>query len=234
MLFTKNKNLFYLTFVFIALLPACDKINSLLDKQQSGSDTNSSTSAPPTEDKKTPSPFPAPPEKPSPFPAPPAPAKEKNITPPAPQKMGSSNKRIPSITEIPVEAPLTLPVDRLITDSSGRKLDVTITARYGTEIAVTRKKDSKSFDLPIEKLSEADITFVLKLPTSSKPEKVDPFVTRRIKMIQNYEKDIIRLREEVVSGNFSTSQMRGKNKEQGKIDLKIQDLQDQIRRHLAQ
>ncbi len=166
----------------------------------------------------------------SPFPSPPTSPAEKKKS----KQQSSTGKRKPSLTEIAVESPASLPVDRLITDSAGRKLDVIITARYEKEIAVIRKKDSKTFELPIAKLSEEDIAFVLQFLASKKPKKADPFIVRREKMIEGYKKDIDRLRESVASGSNTTSQMRSKVKEQGRIKLKIKELKRQINEKLAQ
>lgn len=143
----------------------------------------------------------------------------------------SADKRKPSITELPVNNPVSLPLDRQLTDAGGRKLDVTITARYEKELAVIRKKDSKAFTLPIEKLSDTDMAFALKLPLSIKPAKTDPFITRREKMLTRYREDQIRLREKLASGTLNTSQMRGVVKDQKNLDLKIQDTKKQIQEH---
>lgn len=137
-------------------------------------------------------------------------------------------KRKPLITELPVDNPIILPIDHIITDSSGRKLNAIITARYENEIAVIRKKDSKAFDLPISKLSQSDLDFVSKLPITEKPEKVAPYIVKCEKQIEQYTKDILKLREKLASGTLNTSQMRGNTKEQARVDAKIQDLKKQI------
>ena len=202
-------------------LPACDKPGSLSEEEQST--TSEPLKRPQDKTAKSTS-------KESKNPVSkykPAPQKE-----PVPKKQ--NDRRKPSLTELPVDNPPSLPVDRQITDSAGRKLDVTITARYKLEIAVVRKKDSKAFDLPIDKLSDEDIAFVLAFPISRKLPKADTYVAGRQNIIEQYEKDILRLRKEVASGRLTTSQMRSKVKEQQKLDKKIAERKKEIRVHRQQ
>lgn len=140
-------------------------------------------------------------------------------------------QRKPTVTELPVIAPNSLPLDRQITDSKGRKLDVIITARYDKEIAVIRKRDAKPFDLPMEKLSEEDLSFVRSLPVSEKPREIDDYIKNRQKLIANLQKNIDRLNRDVTSGSLTTSQMRAKNKEAKSLGEKIQVLERAIEDH---
>jgi hypothetical protein len=52
------------------------------------------------------------------------------------------------------------PVDRLITDSKGRSIDVSITGRGLTHVNFRKKSDNKSFELPLKQLSDRDQTFI--------------------------------------------------------------------------
>jgi hypothetical protein len=57
----------------------------------------------------------------------------------------------------------TFPADRSITDSQGRKMEVTLQSKTATSIKFVRKADGKEFDLPLEKLSVEDRTFIATL-----------------------------------------------------------------------
>ena len=57
----------------------------------------------------------------------------------------------------------TFPADRAITDSQGRKMEVTLQSKTATSIKFVRKADGKEFDLPLEKLSVEDRTFIATL-----------------------------------------------------------------------
>lgn len=56
------------------------------------------------------------------------------------------------------------PVTRTLTDNAGRPLEATIIGRDTTSITVIRKSDGSRFDIPYDKLSAADQTFVVNLP----------------------------------------------------------------------
>ena len=55
------------------------------------------------------------------------------------------------------------PADRSITDSQGRKMEGTLQSKTATSIKLVRKADGKEFDLPLEKLSIEDRTFIATL-----------------------------------------------------------------------
>jgi hypothetical protein len=58
----------------------------------------------------------------------------------------------------------TYPVRRTVTDNTGRPLEATIIGRNATSITVIRKSDGARFEIPYNRLSEADQAFVVTLP----------------------------------------------------------------------
>lgn len=76
----------------------------------------------------------------------------------------------PTPTDGPVVTPA-LPVHRVLTDTSGRKLDATILERTATDIKCTRTSDGVEFSIALAKLSLADRRFLAEL---DKPALVPP------------------------------------------------------------
>ena len=68
-------------------------------------------------------------------------------------------------------AATTFPLDHTITDSQGRKMDVTLTGKTENTVKFTRKSDGKEFEVELEKISEDDRKYVagLKVPPTKKP-----------------------------------------------------------------
>ena len=65
-----------------------------------------------------------------------------------------------------------LPIQRILTDMGGRKLDVTILEKHNTTVTVRRTSDSKVYNLDLDKLSEEDRKFANGLrhtPPASSP-----------------------------------------------------------------
>ncbi len=63
----------------------------------------------------------------------------------------------------------TLPVRRVLTDVEGRSVEVDILKRTAAHVTVLRVSDTKEFQLPFNRLSEADQAFVSRLPLSAPP-----------------------------------------------------------------
>lgn len=63
----------------------------------------------------------------------------------------------------------TLPVVRTLTDTAGRKIDVTITEKTATAIKAKRVSDGKEFNFELTKLSAADQAFIAGLAAASAP-----------------------------------------------------------------
>jgi hypothetical protein len=78
---------------------------------------------------------------------------------------------LPLRAEEPTQIPKTptpnataaFPADRSITDSQGRKMEVTLQSKTATSVKFVRKADGQEFDLPLEKLSVEDRTFIATL-----------------------------------------------------------------------
>lgn len=71
----------------------------------------------------------------------------------------------PTVAVAPVVEPVvalgtTMPVQRTLTDTAGRKLDVTIFEKSATAIRARRTSDAKEFELPLDKLSVEDQAFI--------------------------------------------------------------------------
>lgn len=56
------------------------------------------------------------------------------------------------------------PITRTLTDNTGRPLEATIIGRNANSITVIRKSDGSRFDIPYNRLSAGDQTFVMSLP----------------------------------------------------------------------
>ena len=70
--------------------------------------------------------------------------------------------------------PTTLPQDRDIIDTNGRKLSGTILSKTETAIKFHRKSDGKEFDIPVTTLSAADQQFVKECQAATPPTPTPP------------------------------------------------------------
>lgn len=235
-----NNRTYLLRTWFIAIIPvalsltACDKLNTLIEKKSPSENASSKVEKKtnqsitpgkithpsleqekkPTDSSKSTALFPDNGSKTSP------PAQKK---PPAPL-------RKPSLTERPVENPVYLPLDREITDIAGRKIHVTITARYEKEIALVRKGETKTFNFPIEKLSETDSAFARNLPVSEKPPVVDPFIQREMIRNKHRHDEIAKNRRDITSASLTSSQKRSLMTREKKLLKEIAESEEVIKK----
>ncbi|BET67806.1 hypothetical protein ASA1KI_27240 [Opitutales bacterium ASA1] len=63
-------------------------------------------------------------------------------------------------------APPSFPVDRVLTDRTGRTVAVRVLARSDTEVRFVRESDGVGFQYAIASLSDADQAFLRRFPTS--------------------------------------------------------------------
>ncbi len=70
-----------------------------------------------------------------------------------------------------------LPVNRTLTDTAGRKIEATITAKTDTSVKFRRRSDSKEFELELEKLSPQDREFVKAIGKPGPIEKTEIEIT---------------------------------------------------------
>jgi len=81
------------------------------------------------------------------------------------------------------------PLDRTITNSQGKSLDVTIQGKDSTNLYADRRADGERFTIPIRSLSFKDRLFAMVLPNEAAPPKVIPrkkedgYVETRMKLI---------------------------------------------------
>ena len=105
-------------------------------------------------------------------------AADKNADPPF------SFEEKKSATEVEPEpakketAPIQLPLQRTIVDSSGRKLEANVLAKRDGFLAVERILDEKQFSLNLADLSESDQAFFANVQDSS-IEEVKEYATRK-------------------------------------------------------
>jgi hypothetical protein len=83
-----------------------------------------------------------------------------------PQRQDSPDKMVfqrvvqPPVRQPAQSAPTILPAKREITDSSGRKMQVTILSRTADAIRIRRDGDGREYEIPITKLSDDDREFL--------------------------------------------------------------------------
>jgi|GEM_PF-2954150 len=88
-----------------------------------------------------------------------------------------------------------LPLDRTLTNESGKTLEVTVIGRDADSVTIIRKADGMRFVYSINSLSKKDRDFANSLPLTPAPEKgasgsreKDPYVARREDRIKELEK----------------------------------------------
>lgn len=106
----------------------------------------------------------------------------------------------------------TLPVQRTLTDTGGRKIDVTITEKAATAIRVRRTSDGKDYDLPLAKLSADDQTFVASVesatpvtPVTLGTTPVDPTAPHKLNYIPDPTSPNGKIRILLVAGTHDPS-----------------------------
>lgn len=95
------------------------------------------------------------------------------LPPPTTKKNGESedtggNRSVMGM--LPIAKP-TIPVQWKLTDVEGRSLDATIVGKRDSFLTLVRTADGKRFDLPLDRLSEADQKRVKALDNKSAPTK---------------------------------------------------------------
>lgn len=76
---------------------------------------------------------------------------------------------------IALAEPAFLPVQRTLTDTAGRKMEVMIFSKTDTSVRVRRVSDAQEFEIPIVKLSDEDRAFLtINKPEDTKPEAAAP------------------------------------------------------------
>lgn len=106
-------------------------------------------------------------------------------------------------TASPAPATITpFPVTRSVTDSAGRKLEGAILSKDADSIRFRRTSDGKEFDLPLDKLSPVDQSFIatLKAPATTLP----PADNKPIKVLYTIPHDA------VLVGDFYNLEALGK------------------------
>lgn len=88
-----------------------------------------------------------------------------------------------------------LPLDRTITNTQGKSLEVTIQGKDSVNLQVDRRADGERFEIPIQSLVWKDRIVAMRLPNEAAPPKVvvnekavDPYVASR-------QKELAALRE---------------------------------------
>lgn len=129
---------------------------------------------------------------------------------------------------------VTYPVDRLLNDTKGRPLDVSIQGRSPNHISFVRKSDGKQFDFAIADLAPSDQTFVHQLPINlersrtlgSKKGPTPPYIANREKEIAKLTTQVERLIEDKKYATKSTS--AGFKRDLDRAKAEIRRLQRQI------
>lgn len=108
----------------------------------------------------------------------------------------------PQITE--------LPVDRTITNSEGKSLEVRIIGREKDFITVERISDNARFDIPVSRLLEPDRRFIDRIRKTKAPKEPEPpapveadYVATRRAMIEDLESKADLYRKEIKSRTLS-------------------------------
>lgn len=82
-----------------------------------------------------------------------------------------------------------LPLDRTITNTQGKSLEVTIQGKDSVNLQVDRRADGERFEIPIQSLVWKDRIVAMRLPNEAAPPKVIPrkkedgYVETRMKLI---------------------------------------------------
>lgn len=98
--------------------------------------------------------------------------------------------------------PVSLPVERVLLDASGRELPARIIGRAGEQITVERLSDGARFDLSLASLSPGDQAFLrgvadLAAPSApAVPRVPSPYVQTRLDQIARLKEENERLRTE--------------------------------------
>lgn len=108
--------------------------------------------------------------------------------------------------ETPAGKPeITFPTERTITDSQGRRMDVTLTGKTDKTVKFIRKSDHKDFELPFDKLSKEDQALVAAL-TARKPRVLVLDDSQKIlETLRNHQLDPVALPMGTTPGVAGTS-----------------------------
>jgi len=134
------------------------------------------------------------------------------------------------------------PVERTITDTRGRALEVRVTKRDAEAIYAVRLSDGETFRIPLDKLSAADRSYFTAFPvTASAPpgrgetgEPREPaFVANYRAMIKELQKEMDQLRRE---RNASTDDAlrRTLRNEMREIEERIEEMKQEIAEALGE
>ncbi len=132
-----------------------------------------------------------------------------------------------------------LSVSRTITDSKGRRLEVTIIGRSDSSVTLVRKSDRERFTIPVTNLSKEDQSFVASLPMASPPPEkrsseedltnasgpLGFAVDRRNEIMK--ELDLIA--EEIPKYLKAPSKMSSLNRKRDKLTLELKAVNEEIR-----
>ena len=125
-----------------------------------------------------------------------------------------------------------IPVNRILENAEGRRLDVVIQGKNGATLFVDRVGDGERFEIPIQSLGWKDRFFVMRLEEQAPPvklvkkeeEPVDPYLESREGEIKALEEKKALFVQEISSGSLSDILARKRKEDVGTIDLEIRKL----------
>ena len=95
--------------------------------------------------------------------------------PAAPPPAASPPESVPAAPPTPPPAPAAPApagsIERTLTAKDGRTVEALLLSRTDTAVKIRRKADAAEFTIPLDRLSEADRSFILQSPLPTTPEQ---------------------------------------------------------------
>ena len=124
-----------------------------------------------------------------------------------------------------------IPVNRILENAEGRRLDVVIQGKNDRTLFVDRVTDGERFEIPIQSLGWKDKFFAMRLKEQAPPaqiakeeEPVDSYLASRIRDIKALEEKKALFIQEISSGALSDILGRKRQEDVVKIDQEIKKL----------